>query len=206
MTPEEMLKSCVEAIQALPEMAYLRELVEQHKKESYEKDGVDGEHDKEHVDVYEKDETEHEREDEKDELKDGERHDPKEEEELSPAKLRYQYDQSLRRYSKLAEEHKTLKSQVATLERKERIADRRADLLGLEQEGIVFELAEELETVADLDAKNYTKHVEKMRKRYSRAPIGVHIVPAERKDAETQDNPYDLMLKTYEKVNSKGGK
>lgn len=90
-------------------------------------------------------------------------------------KLKNQRDQEQRKYARLEADHKLLSSRLADLERKERISTRKADLLGIEAEGVLFEMAEELDTVSDLDDKSYARHLDKMRKRYSRSPIGVKV-------------------------------
>ncbi len=169
MNPEELITKCIEAWQATPEMAFLRELMA--KAEGEKAEAPDQFDDKEAV-MYEDDE-EKARDDK------GVDEDSDKDLDLEPAKLKMQRDQERRRYSKLKSEHEALAAKVAELERRERVADRKAELLGLEGEGIEFDMVEELELVADLEPAKFAKHVEHMRKRYQRSPVGAsRIVPA----------------------------
>lgn len=90
-------------------------------------------------------------------------------------KLKNQRDQERRKFARLENEHRFLASRLAEVERRERVSTRKADLLGLEGEGILFDMSEELDNVADLTAAGYVKHLDVMRKRYSKAPIGVKV-------------------------------
>lgn len=98
--------------------------------------------------------------------------------EVGKEKLRMQFDQQKRKYAKLESEYKTLFAKVAMLERKERRADRKAQLMQLEAEGFVFDLADELETVQDMEPARFNKHVTCIKKNYKKAPIGVQLKPA----------------------------
>lgn len=51
-------------------------------------------------------------------------------------------------------------------------AEREKDLIQLESEGLIFDRAEELEDVTGMDPRRYQKHIEKMRVRYQKAPLG----------------------------------
>lgn len=111
-------------------------------------------------------------------------------------KLKNQRDAERRKFARLATEHAELNSRLADLERKERKSARKADLLGLEAEGVNFDFAEELETVADQDAKTYARHLDTMRKRYARSPIGVKLpvrdVPAHGLEHKTEMSRDDV--------------
>jgi len=120
-----------------------------------------------HVEEEDEDgDSEHEHEEEHDDEK------------LSPAKLRMQRDQMKRKYAKLESQYQALATKVEALETEKRIADRKADLLQLEGEGYVFDMAEEVEYVADMEPVRYSKHLAKIRKNYGKAPVGVNIKPA----------------------------
>jgi hypothetical protein len=90
-------------------------------------------------------------------------------------KLKNERDQFARKYARLETDHKLLASRLADLEKKERVSTRKADLLQIEAEGVLFDMNEELASVSDLGDKEYTKHLDVMRKRYSRSPVGVHV-------------------------------
>lgn len=184
----ELVRQCVEAIQSLPEFAYLKELMGKQQMEY----GADPE---EEMALAE------------DDLAVAEQDVAEDEAELEPAKLRMQRDQERRRYAKLDTEHRALAARLGEMERKSRVADRRADLLGLEQEGISFDLAEEIETVSDMEPARYSKHVQNMRKRYQRAPVGIKLNPIEMpgqpasKEAQKQQT-YEKLSKFYERGNA----
>jgi hypothetical protein len=96
-------------------------------------------------------------------------------EEKVKEKYKLQRDQERRKNAKLESAVKELHSRLADLERRERAAARKADLLAIEAEGVMFDMAEELETVSDMSEAAYEKHLGKMRKRYSRSPVGVSL-------------------------------
>jgi hypothetical protein len=126
----------------------------------------------------EKEEDKPEVNDEADEVedKDVEKEDDKEEvEDKDKEKMKNERDAERRKYARLDKEFKTLNSRLADLERRERVAVRKAELLGIEGEGVLFDMNEELETVSDMDSKSYGRHIEKMRKRYQKSPIGVRV-------------------------------
>lgn len=166
MNPEELIKQCVEALGNLPEFAFIRDLMKKNQ------EGAD--YNKECMEADEKDKVNKEcmEADEEDKVNMSDEEDKKE---LEPAKLRMQRDQERRRYAKLETDHKALFAKIANLEAKEREATRKYDLLALEGEGYNFDLAEELDYVKDLEPIRYSKHLEKMKKNYSKAPIGVNI-------------------------------
>lgn len=89
-----------------------------------------------------------------------------------------QRDQARRRLARMEAEHVAITERLEAMERKSRVAERRADLLALEQEGICFEMDEEIALIEGLPADKYGKHLDHMRKRYQRAPIGVNLRPA----------------------------
>ncbi len=160
MGNDEVVKKAMEAMMSMPEWQYAKECLEKAKMQV---DNKPEEKDDKPMDEENKD-----------------MHDEEEEhgEDVDPAKLRMQRDQSKRRYAKLESEYQTLFSKVAELERKERVADRKSTLLQLEAEGYDFEMAEELEYVSDMEPAKFSAHLNKMRKNYRKAPIGINIRPA----------------------------
>jgi hypothetical protein len=164
MNPEQLIQQCVEALTNTPEFAFIRDLMsKQHQAE------MEGE-----PEAYAEAETPKPDEEEMAEegVEEGK------DEKLEPAKLRMQRDQERRKNARLDSQYKALFAKVAALERDKRVADRKADLLALEGEGFDFDLAEELEYVADMEPARYSKHLAKIKTRYRKAPIGVSITPA----------------------------
>lgn len=98
-----------------------------------------------------------------------------EEAEEDKDKVKNERDAERRKYARLENEYKVLNSRLAELEKRERVAVRKADLLSLEQEGVMFSFVEELDNVSDMDSKSYSRHLDTMRKRYQRSPIGVRV-------------------------------
>jgi hypothetical protein len=87
-------------------------------------------------------------------------------------KMKNAYEQERRRYSRLENENKAMQARLAELEKTSMLAQRKADLIGVEAEGFIFDINDELDAVSEMDAKSYAKHLERMRKNYSKAPIG----------------------------------
>ena len=137
---------------------------------------------------------------------------PKEEEkkefqeEDEEEKSQMKSNQAKRQYAKLQTEYKSLFDKVAALERKERIATRKVDLMQLTGEGYVFDEADELGVVADYDDTRYKKHIQLIKKNYKKAPIGSNIkvesIPEEGRSgvAKVPYNPREVMIKAYEKA------
>ena len=96
-----------------------------------------------------------------------------EKEEPKEEKIKMERDQARREKAKYEKAYHEMESRLQQLEKRNRSSERKADLLGLEGEGISFDMAEELELVSDMEVAQYEKHKEHMRKRYARAPIGV---------------------------------
>ena len=156
MNPEEVIKQVLEAIQKLPEFEYIRECM---KKDEGDKEGEQFD-----MDTPAEEQEEPVKESKKKFEEDAEeKHEHEEvgaeERDLEPAKLRLQRDQERRRYAKLESEHKALFAKVAEMEKKSRVAERTATLLSLEGEGIVFDMAEELEVVSDMAPTRFEKHL-----------------------------------------------
>lgn len=76
------------------------------------------------------------------------------------------------RYRRLEKRLEALEQENAGLRKRERDAIRYSRLADLAARGWVFEIAEELEDTADLDDKQFDRHIERMQTRYSRAPVG----------------------------------
>jgi hypothetical protein len=222
MDQAAVIKQCIEALMNTPELAYVREkmnnpepqeteqteqkfehvgfdeLVKKLVSKGYseedakkiaahigdEKYGVEGMEEKsakarESKKCYEEDESDVEEARKAEDVDDDAREEEDEDEDkLEPAKLRMQRDQMRRRYAKLEANYKALFAKVEALERDKRIANRRADLLALEGEGFAFDMAEELEYVQDMDQKMYSRHVNKIKKNYAKAPLNSNIKPA----------------------------
>ncbi len=150
----EQLKSILEAVMSLPAMQWCAQQMEKSQQEpeklAYsEEEKVEGEP----GEVLEE------------EIKD--------DEEVAPAKLRMQYDQARRKNAKLEADYKAMFAKVAQIEKDKTIADRKNELMQLEAEGYEFDMADEVETVSDLEPARFSKHIALMRKNYRRAPIGI---------------------------------
>ncbi len=160
MTPEEITKHVMEAMSAMPEIEYVRECMK-HQEAKHSEEEVKSEEeamkDDEHHEEVAEENLEHA-------------------EDLEPAKLRMQRDQERRRYAKLETEYKALFDKVSLMERKSRVAERKSDLLGVEQEGVMFDFAEELDLISDMEEDKYQKHLGHMRKRYQRSPVGAQFI------------------------------
>ncbi len=89
------------------------------------------------------------------------------------SRLRIQHDELKSNYSKLENILKEKELEISTLMRKYRSSERERELIRLQHEGFTFDLADEVEAVADLDEEHYGKYLEKMKKNYRRAPIGI---------------------------------
>lgn len=96
-------------------------------------------------------------------------------------------DKTVEKHSRVRRERDDLKSKYSLLEatlaekeneinlllRKYRSSERERDLVRMQHEGYTFDLADEVETVADLSDEAYSKHLDKIKKNYRRAPIGI---------------------------------
>lgn len=166
MNPEELVTQCLEALKNLPEFAFIRDLMEKSQGEAGE--GAEEFSEEEDEKVKMEDAAEMEADEDK----------VKEEKDCEPAKLRMQRDQERRKYARLETQYKALFAKVDALERDKRLADRKADLLALEGEGYDFDISEELDYVGDMEPLRYSKHLNKIKKSYRKAPVGVNITPA----------------------------
>lgn len=173
MNPEDIVKKCLEACMALPQIKYVDDLMKTPEPKA-EPEGNP-----------EKEKLLNEDEEADDEAVDMEKEEEEDEKE-KPEKLVAQRDQARRQVSKLQASHKELNDRVVQMEKKTRRAERQTVLLGLEGEGIDFDLGQELEDTVDLTEVQFQKHVTKMRKNYSRAPIGVRIAPVEQTSAANE--------------------
>ncbi len=90
-------------------------------------------------------------------------------------RLKCQRDQARREVRRYQRETESLKSQFASLQRRVARAEREKELIKLEAEGVRFDMGEELAAVEAMDDKQYKHHLGVMRKRYQRAPVGVHV-------------------------------
>ena len=196
---EQIIKQVLDALAQSPEMAFIRELM------AKQEDAGLAQEEKPDM-AYSEDEAMPATEAKADDVEGEE-----DEDKLSPARLRMQRDQERRRYAKLQAAHDQLAAKVASLERSERVAARKADLLGLEAEGVSFDMGEELELVQDMEPARYSRHLATMRKRYQRAPVGVSIkpapVPADGGTPEsllTPDKVYEAAIRTAHERYGKG--
>jgi hypothetical protein len=163
---DELVKKIMDKVMACPHMKFVEDMMNKEKESALE----DTEEPK--VNEEDDDETPAEMEDETDKMPEKE-------------KLKAQRDQSRRQFAKLQDQNKELEGRLAKMERTARIAERKADLLELEATGVLFDMADELEYVSDLDVVRYQKHINKIKKNYSKAPIGVTIANSQAK-VETQ--------------------
>lgn len=81
-----------------------------------------------------------------------------------------QRDQAVRR-SREDDEKKQLYARVQKLERDKRDAEREAVLTGLQAQGFDLDVAEEIGDCGEMTNDAFNRHVERIKKRYSRAPI-----------------------------------
>jgi hypothetical protein len=201
MIDEDMLREILEAVVKLPEIEYCKQMME--------KEMVSGEtHD------FEEDMGGNENggqmsKDKMDKMDD--KQNPMNDEDTNPEdkkseKYKLQRDQERRRFAKLEAHTKRLEDRFAELEKKELISSRKSDLLGLEGEGISFDMAEELDNVADMDVARYRKHINTMRVRYSRSPVGVKINVANPEDRNLSEDPHDVTKKAAAKAAEMYGK
>lgn len=91
------------------------------------------------------------------------------EEDSEPDKYRRERDQARADLVKYQREAKENKEQLDQLARKFRAAERERDLIQLRNEGFEFDLQDELTECLDLPVTTYTKHLDRIRKRYSRS-------------------------------------
>lgn len=118
---------------------------------------------------------EEEDKDDKPKENDAEEKEDKEGAEEDKEKVKNERDQMRRKFARLEDENKALFARLAEVERKERLAVRKSELIGLEGEGFNFDINEELDNVVDLAPAAYEKHVSNIRKNYARVPVGVRI-------------------------------
>lgn len=92
---------------------------------------------------------------------------------------------------------------LADLERTARVAERKNELLQLEAEGYEFNFVEELNDVTDMPREQYSKHLQRIRKCYRKAPIGPsNIQPAYNPPAVKDSWSYADARKAAEMVRS----
>lgn len=82
-----------------------------------------------------------------------------------------------REVANVRQENQALRDEVAELKRYNRQARRQAELTGLMAEGYEFNLADEVEDATDMDDTTFARHVNRIRTRYSRSPVGQPAVP-----------------------------
>jgi hypothetical protein len=195
--PNDWIKRIMDHIMETPHMKYVEEMMKSTADAESEK--ADDEH-HEMEDHPESTEMEDDMLDKEEKTADtpevhGAEEEDEEEEKREPhAKLKAQRNQAQRQVLKLQAQQSDLEARLAQFERKARIADRRADLLECEAAGIQFDVGQELEDVADLNEKQYAKHLDKMKKNYSKAPIGFKPV-AQADTARQMVTPNDVYAK-----------
>jgi hypothetical protein len=167
MSEEEVVRTCLNQLQNTAEFAYIRECMNNSQNEALKME----------QDTLKKEEAIQAKEEGKAEHEDSNQ--------PEHPKLKMQYEQIQRKYTKLEAENESLKNdqklmfaKFAEIENRERIATRKADLLNLEQQGYDFDMADELEFVADLEPVRFAKHLEKIIKNYKKAPVGVRLTVA----------------------------
>lgn len=107
-------------------------------------------------------------------------------ENVAPEKYKLRLDQERRKNRKFSLALNEMQQKVAGLERKARIAERTSDLISLESEGVLFDMASAVERLADLEPKKYSLELDLMRKHYQRAPITSNLTPMIRQVAGTE--------------------
>jgi len=94
--------------------------------------------------------------------------------------VRLQRDQLRLKLARIEAQNKERDQVIRDLQVKYRRAEREKDLVHLDAQGYQFDLAEELSAVARLSGKDYKAYLDRIRKRYSRAPINaVYHRPAD---------------------------
>ena len=92
-----------------------------------------------------------------------------------------QHDIELAQYQRdneaLKQSNDALLGRVAALEKQTRLARYERDLGHLISEGYKMELAEEMKEVDDYAPEQFVRHVERIKKRYQRAPVGKQFIP-----------------------------
>lgn len=92
-----------------------------------------------------------------------------------------QHDIELARYQREAEGFKAaneaLQARLGALEKDARVARYERDLGHLISQGYQMDLAEELAEIGDYTADQFAKHVDRVKKRYQRKPIGREFLP-----------------------------
>lgn len=118
-------------------------------------------------------------------------------------KDRMQKDQLRADVEKFRREADATRRELELFKRKQVRAERERDLVKMEtQEGIIFDLAEELDLVSDLSAEQFSRHQDRMRKRYQRLPDASHIRPvADHTQSESLSK--DQMLRAVDLATSK---
>lgn len=86
-------------------------------------------------------------------------------------KMQAQRDQARLRSHTLEDEKVRLARRVQELEKRVRYSARERDLIQLEAEGVMFDRAEELETAVSMNDAAWGKQMDRIRKRYQRAPL-----------------------------------
>lgn len=109
-----------------------------------------------------------------------------------PEKERMQKSQSDIEISRYQRENDDLKARMAALEKanlareqEAKVARYERDLTGLIGQGYSFDLAEEVGDSKDMSPEQFAKHVERIKKRYSKRPVGDFIHTADEAPDET---------------------
>jgi len=90
-------------------------------------------------------------------------------------KDRLQKDELKKQVAKYSKELDTYRQQIDALQRESRRAKRERDLVRLEQnEGVIFDMEEELGECEDYPEDKYEKYKTRMVARYAKAPVGVN--------------------------------
>lgn len=105
----------------------------------------------------------------------------------SKERKRMAADQARIKLNRLSKELKKVKSERDHLLLKLRRSERERDLTQLEAEGFVFDRAEELAYVETLNDKTYEGHLNRIRSRYRRSPVGQKAVPTASPEAPSLD-------------------
>lgn len=99
--------------------------------------------------------------------------DKDEEEESKLSKLRMQNDDLKFKFSKLQMTLKEKELEIYSLQRKYNSSVRERELIRLQHEGYSFDLADEVEAVSELSDEHYARYLDKIKRNYKRAPIGI---------------------------------
>jgi hypothetical protein len=206
----DMMPDTKDPIEAL--VTELQAVLSRFAKTKNEKDDDNEDEDEEVKDDHAKDCTEEDRadmekDDEDEEQKDDYDAEPSGSNTFVPGLVEEKKAKKMRKDSdriklaRLERRNSELEAERDSLLLKLRRSEREQDLIQLEAEGYQFDRVEELEHAETLDSAAYEKHLNRVRSRYRRVPVGAPLIrTAEPKIGTTRDE-IDKVLKFAQKEN-----